>query len=99
MTMWNANTKDGVPEAPKPGWQSGLKTFKMKVPIGDYLDEIVGEHLYDKHQDWCNANEDIVVGSESEVYVYVNVNTVTGLIDVVGVDGHPLDKTIKFKGA
>ena len=40
--MWNANSNDGIVQ--KQGWQSGLEQFKVKVPIGDFLEDIVSDH-------------------------------------------------------
>jgi len=94
--MWDANANDGVRK--EGGWRSGLRTFKVKVPISDVLQELVEEHLYEEHPEWCEGpGEEVGVETPEEVFVYVNVNSVNGEIEVVGVDGHPVDKTRKFK--
>ena len=95
--MWNADSNDGIPK--EAGWQSGLEHFKLKIPIAEYLDEVIGEHMWDNHQDWCESQigQDFGVETKSEVHLYLNVNSKNGDITVCGVDGHPLDLTKRLK--
>lgn len=95
--MWDANSNDGVKQAPKPGWQSGLEQFKIKVPISDFLNEIVEEHMWDEHEEWANSHHNLNITTKEEVYIYCNVNTVTGEITLVGAGGHPLDLSKHLK--
>lgn len=96
--MWNANSDDGTMK--KEGWESGIKQFKVKVPVGDYIEDVVADHMCENHNEWyeesCND-----VSSDGEVWMYLNVNTKTGKITVVGAgqgeSGHPIDRNLKLK--
>ena len=87
--MWDSDNDTG--EIQKDTWEVEEDVFKIKLSIDDHVDEIVADHLADKHPNWCQSFDGAGVETEVETFIYVHVNKETGQVRVVGINGYPID--------
>lgn len=81
----------GRPDTTGTAKNLGSTNIKLKIPIDEFLYDSVGLHMAKKRPDLAEKEyTKFPVGEK--IFVYVEVNSFTGEVTVVGCDGHPLNK-------
>lgn len=97
--MWDSSNDTGERQeqwvAPRVSVIPEGDSYKVKIPLNEYIDDMVENHLDIEYPGW--EVDGIRIHSEEEAFVYICVDKKTGKMTIVGCDGHPLDITKNIK--